>query len=115
MGESHTYYVTVNSEVKGPYAAGQLQKMWEAGTITAESQVCESGTEDWRPVDSFPEIFEQAADSAIQVINQPPMQAPNPIPQPSTTFDKGCGCVMLVILIPVAILILLSAIDGCSG
>lgn len=44
------YYLTVKSKVTGPFAAEQIRGMWKNGTITADAQICEVGSEEWRPV-----------------------------------------------------------------
>lgn len=44
------FHIHVNGETKGPYALDQIQTMWGAGAITADTQYWHEGSEKWLPV-----------------------------------------------------------------
>lgn len=44
------FYLARDGQTYGPYPAASLQEMIESGNIAPTDQVCEQGTEDWRPV-----------------------------------------------------------------
>ncbi len=46
----NTYHIAVADQVSGPYTITQIRNMWRSGSITADAQVCKSGTEFWVPI-----------------------------------------------------------------
>jgi hypothetical protein len=60
------YYVDDIGEVQGPLTPQELEALHRSGRVTATTQVCEEGTENWRP-------YYQAAGE--------PASAPPPLPK----------------------------------
>jgi TM2 domain-containing membrane protein YozV len=55
-----THYVMFEGERKGPYTIGQLQSMWNNGTITSETQHWMDGYNEWMPLDYIRDELEPA-------------------------------------------------------
>lgn len=53
-----TLFLSDGENVKGPFVESQIASMWNAGTILADAQVCEEGTEDWFPASMLIEDLE---------------------------------------------------------
>jgi Flp pilus assembly protein TadB len=45
---STRFYLFNRCELTGPFTLGQLQSMWRVGSISADAQIAEEGTEGWR-------------------------------------------------------------------
>src|SRR5687767_14895446 len=45
-----TYYIERNGEQRGPYSMGQLEQMWAAGSITADSNYWTQGMVQWASI-----------------------------------------------------------------
>lgn len=43
------YFLSFNGVVTGPFAPEQIRGMWQAGSITADAQICPVGQESWMP------------------------------------------------------------------
>ena len=52
------YYLTVGSDQKGPYTLSQLQTMWRAGSITADTLYCQQGFDEWVSISSLAELLD---------------------------------------------------------
>ncbi len=46
-------YLLIGDKREGPFLPAQIRSMWNAGTITADTQFINSDLPDWRPVKSF--------------------------------------------------------------
>ena len=44
-----TYYLDKSGEVKGPFSSEEMTVLHRSGQVSATTQVCEEGTEDWMP------------------------------------------------------------------
>ena len=47
------YFVMLGDERKGPYTLGQMQAMWNAGTLTLETLHWREGLADWEPLSTI--------------------------------------------------------------
>jgi len=63
-------YLLVDGNRRGPFLPAQIRSMWNAGTITADTQFIHSDLPDWRPVSSFCENVPPsvAPDNALEVL-----------------------------------------------
>ena len=43
------YYLDKSGEVKGPFSSEEMTALHRSGQVSATTQVCEEGTEDWMP------------------------------------------------------------------
>jgi hypothetical protein len=57
-GEASEYYLFLNEQQLGPYTVGQLRSMWQAGTVTSQTQYCYEGAESWRPLSELSSMLE---------------------------------------------------------
>lgn len=67
----NSYYVDDIGEVQGPVTSQELKALHQSGRVTAATQVCEEGTENWRP-------YYQAAGAATD----------SPPPLPEATMEQ---------------------------
>ena len=71
------YFVMLGGERKGPYTLGQMQAMWNAGTLTSETLFWQEGLSSWEPVSAIQSDLEAAPQPApIVASGQPPQPTP---------------------------------------
>ena len=90
-----TYWLcrTPGGETEGPFTLGQLQRMHAAGSVTAESQVCRHGEEEWLSLD------DELAMCDMDRLAAAPAPAPAPpqvIVQPAKPRKGRLGCLLIV-------------------
>jgi len=52
------YWITSGSDQKGPYTLSQLQSMWRAGSITADTLYFQHGFNDWTPISVISDLLD---------------------------------------------------------
>jgi TM2 domain-containing membrane protein YozV len=62
------YWLLAGSEQKGPYTLSQLQSMWRAGSITADTLYFQQGLDEWAPI------------SILSILLDPPQPPATPSP-----------------------------------
>lgn len=62
------YYLHLDNEQKGPFTIGQLQAMWQAGTIHRDTQFFTKSNAEWKTLEAILDLLEPAP--------APPEQAP---------------------------------------
>lgn len=71
------YFVMLGGERKGAYTLGQMQAMWNAGTLTSETLFWQEGLSSWEPVSAIQSDIEAAPQpSPIVASGQPPQPTP---------------------------------------
>ena len=88
MNSPTTYWLcrTPGADAEGPFSLGQLQKMHEAGSVTASALVCRAGEEVWYGLDD-----ELAA-------SEPPTVQMAPVKKKRRSKGSGCGAVFCFLL-----------------
>lgn len=69
-----------SGSVEGPFEAKMIRKMLQANELSANTQVCVEGTEEWKPLSAVPELGPTGSGSA------PPPAAP---PLPTAGLPKA--------------------------
>jgi len=91
-----TYWLSraPGQDPEGPFTLGQLQRMHAAGSVTAESQVCRQGEEEWRGLD------EELAICDMDRLVAPPAPAAMPAQagKRKRKSKAGCGPAILFVL-----------------
>lgn len=93
----------VGSEQKGPYLISQLQAMWRAGAVTADTLYWQEGHEEREPISSISKLLDPAP---AKHPSSPP--APQIIYTQAPAKQSGCTTIILIALGIVAGVILLS-------
>lgn len=75
------YWLSQRGQTTGPFAGRVLLEMWEHGSIDAQAQVCEEGTEDWMQARFVVNELEQQREREGKTAGVQPL--PEPVKQPS--------------------------------
>ena len=70
----HSYYVDDIGEVQGPVSTQELKSLHSSGRITANTQVCEEGNEEWRPYSQSVSSSSSSPPPLPKMTVQPPQQ-----------------------------------------
>lgn len=96
MSSLTTYWLcrTPGAATEGPFTIGQLRKMHEAGSVTAEAVVCRQGEQEWMGLDD--ELC------AIEIERGPVLNKPQGSAHRLTrrvkTGGSGCGALILFVV-----------------
>jgi hypothetical protein len=103
MNEGSEFFILASDNSStGPYSLEQLRGMWRLGQITRQTRYAEAGYDEWLPLASLHELFE----------NKQHVPA-NPAPSASQEAEKPdalVGKIASGILLAVAILLIIAAI-----
>ena len=103
MNALKTYWLsrTMGASPEGPFTFGQLKAMYKTGAITAESQVCVNGEDDWTEARWMLEEVEQEQQQG----QMPMMTAPKTTHTGKVVRKRmnygGCGLLILALIIGV--------------
>ena len=67
------YYLHLDNEQKGPFTIGQIQAMWQAGTIHRDTQFYTKANGDWNKLEAILDLLEPAP----ALLGQPPAPEPS--------------------------------------
>ena len=88
---NYQYYVTLKGEQAGPFTIAQLQAMWSAGSINANTMFWREGLSEWEPVSKIGPLLNQ---------DQPLQKAQTTlVSQPKTNASRN----LLPVILSVAI------------
>jgi hypothetical protein len=111
-GEVHTppsrpsqYMLFVGAEQKGPYVLSQLQTMWRAGLITADTLYCKNESEERKPITAIADLLNLPSESYFPSPRQP---SPRVVYTQAPPQKSGCTLILLIGLGIVAGVIMLS-------
>ena len=68
MENSDTFFYFDGQKVIGPHSRNEIQEMFSAKLITAETQICTANDHGWKPLSSFPKLLEQEKKIADRII-----------------------------------------------
>lgn len=88
------YWLSSGSEQRGPYTLSQLQSMWRAGSITAETLYFQHGSDEWVSISLLADILDS---SHVPLTTS---QAPRPTIKKE---DSGSKSWIIVLLVGVAV------------
>ena len=96
------YWISSGSDQKGPYTLSQLQSMWRAGLITADTLYFQQGFDEWAPISLITDLLDppkpsSPVPSAYQAHSAPqPRRPTQPLKNPGVAavlsfFFPGLG------------------------
>lgn len=93
------YYLDSSEEVVGPFKLSDLDSIYQDGSITGATQVCEEGTQNWMPFFKVPRPT--APQQIPTAVSSPDINLPSSIPKTAglATASLVCGITSLFLLL----------------